>query len=494
MLWEWRREVSKFKAQERWLEPLWKPQGKIGWALVYPNYYSVGISNLGFLMVYRMLAEMKDIFVSRFFKWDGFTPLSFEEGRSLQEFEVIAFSLSYELDLINLISILKKAGIPPLRGDRVDRFPVVGVGGIFPTMNPRPLFPIADFIFCGESEESLSEMAEVFLSCWGLSKDKVLERLADLDGVLVPGVKDITRRRWVMNLDRYALSAPLYTPLNQFGGALLIELNRGCKRGCLFCPVRQCYNPFRFRSFEGLKSFLEEIPRGVKVGLISPVATDYPFFDELLDYLLETGRKVSFGSFRVEGISEKLLLLLKQSDQKLLTLAPETANEDLRRRIGKAFSNDLLKEKISLAYRYGFRRVKLYFMVGLPGESLKDVEEINSLVREIKSEFKGLEVIVSVNPFVPKPFTPFEGESFLSIPELVNRLKIIRKIAGVDVRGEGIKKAWLEAIISRGDEKLGETLSILGDGAFSPKVLEEHLDVKIYLSGEIKPWRESLKS
>ncbi len=236
MLWEWRKEVLKYKKAERWLDSFWKPQGKVRWALAYPNSYSVGISNLGFLFVYRILNEMEDTFVSRFFRWEGFPPLSFEEGRALFEFDVITFSLSYELDLPKLVLMLREGGIPPLREEREEKHPIIGVGGAFAFLNPLPLFPIADFIVCGEAEECLKEVASAFLSFKESGKEKLLEKLAEIEGVLVPGISERTKRRWVKELDLYPCGAPLYTPLNEFGGALLVELNRGCKRGCFFVP------------------------------------------------------------------------------------------------------------------------------------------------------------------------------------------------------------------------------------------------------------------
>ncbi|MCD6362976.1 MAG: hypothetical protein J7M13_03110 [Synergistetes bacterium] len=172
--------------------------------------------------------------MSRFFKWKGFPPLSFEEGRALLEFDVLAFSLSYELDLPNLVAMLKEGGISPLRKERREEDPLVGVGGAFASLNPLPLFPIADFIVCGEAEESLKEIADIFLSSPKGGKRKLLEELSSIEGVLVPGIKERTRRRWIEELDVYSSGAPLYTSLNEFGGALLIELNRGCKRNCFF--------------------------------------------------------------------------------------------------------------------------------------------------------------------------------------------------------------------------------------------------------------------
>lgn len=495
MLWEWRREVSKYKEKEKWLKPIWKPQGYLKWALVYPNSYSVGISNLGFLLIYKILAEREGIFVSRFFKWDNFPPLSFEEGRSLSEFDIVTFSLSYELDLINLISILKAAGIPPLREERKGRnLPLIGVGGVFPTMNPSPLLPIADFIACGEGEEILKDLFDVLETSIGKSKEIILHNLAEVEGIIVPGIKDSTIRRWVKDLNNYTLIAPLYTSLNQFGGAELLELSRGCTRLCSFCPVRQCYRPFRFLSLNKVKELLEEVPKSVKLGLISSVVSDYPFFDSLLDYFLEEGRKVSFGSFRVEGISEKLLSLLKFSEQKMLTLAPETGSEGLRRRIGKEFSNELLEEKLRLIYNFGFRKVKFYFMIGLPTEEVSDVESIVKMVNNFRERFKGLEIVVNVSPFVPKPFTPFEGESFMSLSEIRRRLRILMKLDGVKFRMDSLKNAQLEALIARGDHMVGKTLCFLGDSV-SMKALRKCIDVDLYLNGKFgKPWRDMVKS
>lgn len=494
MLWEWRREISRYKENERWLKPLWKPEGCVRWAIAYPNSYSVGISNLGFLQIYKILASDKEIFISRFFKWGGFPPLSFEEGRSLREFDVITFSLSYELDVLNLLSMLKEAGIPPLRENRnEDAFPLVGVGGILPTMNPLPFFPIADFIVCGEGEDVVTEIAEVFKARLGSPKDKILEELAQIEGVLVPGIKERTYRRLIKDLDAHSLVAPLWTPFNQFGGALLIELNRGCIRSCFFCPVRQCYKPFRIVSLNKIKLLLNEVPRDVKLGLISSVASDYPYFDELLDYLLAEERKVSFGSFRVEGISEKLLVLLKLSGQNTLTLAPETGNDELRRRIGKEFSNELIEEKVKLIYDFGFRKVKLYFMVGLPGETMDDVNDILKLVSRLKKSFKEINFVVNVSPFVPKPFTPFEDSPFSPLEELRKKIRLIKKLEGVEIRMDSLREAQIEALIARGDSNLGKAIALTGK-TISLKSLGSYIEVNLYLSGKLgNPWRDVVK-
>ncbi|MBC7331804.1 MAG: radical SAM protein [Synergistetes bacterium] len=495
MLWEWRRETLRYKEKEHWLKPLWKPEGYLRWALVYPNSYSVGISNLGFLHIYRILASDKEVFVSRFFKWGGYPPLSFEEGRSLSEFDVITFSLSYELDFLNVVRILKNAGIPVLREERSrSSYPIIGVGGIFPTMNPLPLFPIADFIVCGEGEEVVKEIVVILKSLMGRPKEKVLEKLSEVEGVLVPGIKECTSRRWVRDLNEHSLIAPLWTPLNQFRGALLIELNRGCVRSCFFCPVRQCYSPFRVVSLDTIKSLLENVSPQIRLGLISSVASDHPHFEDLLDYLLNEGRKVSFGSFRVEGISEKLLKLLKLSGQNVLTLAPETGNEDLRKRIGKDFSNELIEEKIMLIYNFGFRKIKLYFMIGLPEETISDVNDIVDFVGYLKKTFKDVNFIVNISPFIPKPFTPFEEEPFLSIGELHERIKLIRKLSSVSIRMDGLREAQLEALIARGDAKLGKVISLL-DGKVSAKTLEKYVDLKPYLDGKVGvPWKDVVKS
>ncbi len=259
--------------------------------------------------------------------------------------------------------------------------------------------------------------------------------------------------------------------------------------------MRQCYKPVRFRSLSNICMFINKLSPHLKLGLVSPVATDYPYFDLLLDFLLKENRKVSFGSFRVEGIGEKLLALLNMSGQKTITLAPETADEKLRQSIGKDFSNDLLEDKISMIYKHGFRRLKLYFMIGLPGESLTDAEKIGLMIRSLRKRFRGMEIIATVSPFVPKPFTPFERESFLPISELSKRLKVIKKVSRAGVKSDGAKNAWLEALISRGDEKVGLGICYLEEKVFSIKAWKSVLDLESYMGyREETPWRITIEN
>ncbi|MCD6362975.1 MAG: hypothetical protein J7M13_03105 [Synergistetes bacterium] len=251
----------------------------------------------------------------------------------------------------------------------------------------------------------------------------------------------------------------------------------------------------RFRSLNNICAFIDKLSPDLKLGLVSPVATDYPYFDHLVDFLLKENRRVSFGSFRVEGINEKLLDLLNMSGQRTITLAPETADEELRRSIGKDFSNDLLEEKISMIYKHGFRRLKLYFMIGLPEESPANAEKIGLMIRSLRDRFRGLEVIATVTPFVPKPFTPFEREDFLSLSEISKRLRIIKKASGIGIRSDGVKNAWLEALISRGDEKIGLGICCLGKKVFSIKAWESILDLGIYMRyREETPWRITIEN
>ncbi len=260
--------------------------------------------------------------------------------------------------------------------------------------------------------------------------------------------------------------------------------------------MRQCYRPVRFRSFDKIRAFIERVPSDIKLGLVSPVATDYPSFDFLVDFLLDESREVSFGSLRVEGISDRLLTLLKVSGQRTVTLAPETANETLRRSIGKDFSNDLFEEKISMIYNRGFRKLRLYFMIGLPGETLGDVERIGLMIRSLRKKFRGLEIIATISPFVPKPFTPFEKEKILPVSEISRRLKVIKRISGAGIKSDGAKKAWLEALISQGDEKIGLGICKLGKEVFSLKAWDSFLGLEGYLRRRQKeaPWRKVIEN
>ncbi len=473
--------------------------GKMPVCLVYPNHYRTAMSNLGFQAVYALLNGHPDIVCERAFLPDpedmkeygkSRTPLlSLESQRPLSDFAVIAFSVSFESDYLHIPTIFKLAAVPPFAAERDASRPLVMAGGAALFLNPEPVAELMDLVCVGEAEALLPPLISL-LKEEGLERQALLQRTAALPGVYVPSLYEVSygeekgaairpldgappriARVWAKELDRHVTSSALFTPDTEFAGMHLIELSRGCPRGCRFCAAGFIYRPYRQRSLEKVKAeALKGLAKHKRLGLVGAAITDFRGIGELSRFILEHGGKLSVSSLRVDNLDDDLLGALKASGHKTVALAPEGGSQRLRDLIRKELDTEQILAACDRLITGGILNLKLYFIIGLPTETMADLQEMTGLVAEIRSRVVAAakeqgrlgEVVLSVNPFVPKPFTPFQWcgmEDVKSLEEKIRFLKqAVGRLANMRMIAESPRDAYLQALLSRGDRRLARLL------------------------------------
>ena len=435
--------------------------------LIYPNTYFVGMSNLGFQVIYSELNKIAGVSCERIFLSERI--LSLERGKIPAGFEILAFSISFELDYLNVLKILDFSGIPLRSSERGDSYPLVIAGGFASSSNPEPLADFIDVFLIGDGEEIIVEFMDVYKHLRGRSnRRELLKELAGIRGVYVPGAEnnEFVERRRLENLDDFDTASHILTPNTEFGNMFMIEITRGCPGGCRFCMAGSVCKPFRVRSSGKVLSL---VSRGLKnrrrIGLVSLETSSYPYLDEILEGILNMGGVVSLSSLKPGGWHESILSALKKSGQKTIAVAPEAGSERLRKVVGKDFCDEEIIEQLEKAAGAGIKHIKLYFLAGLPGETNGDIEALIDFVERLRLRCKKVsKITVSVNPFIPKPGTPFqwmpmEVESVLSC-----RIRMIkdgiRKMPGVNLIHESVKWSLWQGVLSRGDRKTGDILQL----------------------------------
>ncbi len=471
-------------------------------ALVFPQIYPVAMGNLGFQAVYRLLNDTPDLHCERAFLPDPLTLeehqrtatpiLTLESKRPLRDFAVVAFSLSFEADYPNVLKILELSHIPLRAADRGPQAPLVVAGGVAAFLNPEPLAPVMDAFFLGEGEAGAVEFCR-FLAVHRqeLSRQELLLALGrEVPGAYVPAgytpiygpdgtlagmapAPGLPPRVRVLHAD--VASRPcvseILTPFSEWGDMFLVELGRGCPRGCRFCAAGFVYRPPRERPLEVLLPELEEgVARKGKVGLLAAAVSDHPEIKEICRRVLELGGELSISSLRADSADAELFGLLARGGVRTVTLAPEAGSERLRRVLNKHLPDETLAQAVEAAAWAGLPQVRLYFMVGLPTETLEDVRAIPRLVKYLRHRavkaLKGRppfrQITLSLSSFVPKPWTPFQWAPMLPVAELKRRLRLVRQeLAGVKevrVHTDLPKWAYLQALLARGDRRVGEML------------------------------------
>ncbi|MBI4297808.1 MAG: radical SAM protein [Chloroflexi bacterium] len=451
--------------------------GRFPIALIYPNSYYLGMSNLGFQTIYGLLNAQGSIVCERFF-WEGEgRPLALESGRPLDHFSLLAFSISYELDYFNVLQVLKSAGIPVLAQDRDERHPLVIAGGPCITANPLPLSPFFDALAIGEAEAILPPFLDVLREGESGSRSELFQAIASVPGLYVPALDARTRvsRQWALDLDSFATTSVVLTPDTELGDMFLMEVARGCARGCRFCMAGHHFKPLRTRSLANLLAQGEAgLARGRRLGLVGASVSDHPDIGELATRLRARGAQISVSSLRVDALPQGLLQALAESGTRMVTLAPEAGSEALRRAIGKPISTEVILRAIRRVGALGFPELKLYFLVGLPGENDEDIWEIARLILQGKKELERLSaptrIVANINPFVPKAGTPFQALPMAQLQVLKGRLRLARSLlakAGVDIRGEGASWSLIQGLLARGDARLGLALARLAANKLS---------------------------
>ncbi len=438
--------------------------GRLPITLIYPNSYSVGMSSLAIHGLYRWLNDRSDIVCERAFAWLGRRQreapvITLESQRPIQETTVFAFSVSFEMDYLHVIDILRRSGVPLHSEERGEADPLIILGGPAVSANPQPMAAVADAILIGEIEPVIDPLVVALQSAWTASRGEILAALSRVPGVYVPFLWDgeSVERQWLADLASFPLGSAIVAPRAAFGDMHLIEIARGCRRACL---AGYWYLPPRIQE---LNAILAEAQRGLaagrKIGLVASAVSDFPDIEELVSCLREMGARISVSSLRVKPLSPVLLDALMESGAQSITLAPEAGSERLRQAIHKGVSRDDILAAAEMV-QGRFQTLKLYFMIGLPNEEPKDIEAILSLSREVKEIF-GRQVIINVTPFVPKAHTPYEREAMAEEAILAGRLERIREGSeelDVQVRAESIEAARLQGVLSRGDRALGELL------------------------------------
>jgi len=441
--------------------------GRLSVALVYPNSYYIGMSNLGMHSVYSLLNGYKDVVCERVFL-DNESLLSLESRRPLADFDVIAFTVSYELDYFNVVNILKESGLPLYTADRNDSYPLIIAGGACITANPMPLSPFFDCLCIGEAEVIIPAMLETV--CRG--EDRLAE-LAKLPGIYVPqhySGRPVVRQ-WLKNLDDFMAASVVLTPDTELESLYLIEVERGCGWGCRFCLVNSLFCPLRYHSIEKL---LQKAQEGLKyrkrIGLVGPAVSAHPQGEEMLHGVREMGAGFSLSSLRISPLSDTLLDEVVKGGIKTLTLAPEAGSQRLRDVINKRITEEDVLRAVSEAAAKGIKQLKLYFMIGLPTETEDDISKLIELVTGCKEAVDraegGCRLVINISPFIPKPWTPFQWLPMAELPVLNRRLKRIKKdlqVKGVKVKSESLAWSHVQGVLARGDEKIAAILADMED-------------------------------
>ena len=471
MTWQTAQEIRKrLAAEQGTITKDWG--GKLPMALIYPNSYHIGMSNLGIQAIYRFINDRTDAVCERVFREPkdstDVLPLAIESQRPLTDFAVVAFSLSYELDYFNIAPILKASGIPVYARDRDETYPLVIAGGPCITTNPMPLSPFFDCLCIGEAEAILPEILPVLIAGVSENRAELKKKLSTLPGVFVPGYSNKpVVRQWVKDLDKFPVHSTVLTRDTELGNMYLIEVERGCNWGCRFCLVSNCYKPMRFRSVDSL---LNQAQIGLqyrkRLGLMGPAVTDHPQIEELVGKLHDVGAELSVSSLRIKPLSPVVLGEVIEGGTNTVALAPEAGSQRLRDIIGKRINEDDILKAVEKVAAQGIKQLKLYFMIGLPEETDEDIEAIALLVTKCKDNFDKHQswsrITLTIAPFVPKAGTPFQREGMASLDTLKHRLSLLKSklpSKGISVKNESLEWSEVQAVLSRGDERLAAVLA-----------------------------------
>ncbi len=476
------------------------------YALAFPDSYEVGMSHLGMQILYQILNSNEKIACERVFApWadmeallrsKGLPLTTLESSLPLSDFDIIGFSLQYELSYTNVLMMLELGGVPLRAADRGDADPFVFGGGPL-TCNPEPVADFFEAFLLGDGEEAAMEMALAVMEGRkeGLSRKAILKNLAAIKGVYVPSffmpfynddntVKEVrplevgytgVERRIVMDMDGFSPVKPIVPFTETIHDRVTVEINRGCTRGCRFCQAGMIYRPVRERSPRKVMEIIEKALQNTgydDVSLLSLSAGDYSVIEPLMKGLMKcfVRRRIalSLPSLRVGTLSASLASEIKKVRKTGFTLAPEAGSERLRRVINKGITEEDLLRSVREVFDLGWKSIKLYFMIGLPTEKEDDVLEIVELARRVKKAARGERkggraprISVSVSSFIPKPFTPFQWEPQVGPGELRRLQGILRKRLsgqGIDFKWHAPDMSLLEGVFARGDRRLSAVI------------------------------------
>lgn len=523
-----------WKIKRRLRDQLAREQGYVAFpagtrrsfALVYPNSYFVGMSNLGLHIIYELLNRRGDTACERFFlpseeeqheyEQTGTPLLSLENQQPLHRFSLIGFAVSFEMDYFNMLRILQLGKVKLLAAERTERDAIVLAGGPCATFNPEPLSLFVDAFIIGEGEVVMPQLMDAYAAAVqaGLSRAELLRALAQVAGVYVPslyahdydaagrlcavraldGAPSRVVRQWVRDLDDFPAHTVIVTDDTEFN-LYLIETARGCGRHCRFCMAGYCFRRPRNRSLAVLEKEVREAEKYQKrIGLMGAAISDYPEIDALCRDILEKDLGMSVASFRADSVTAELVASLAKSGLRTITLAPEAGSVRLRKIINKGIEEEHLFHTVDLALQAGIRQFRLYIMVGLPYEEKEDIEAIVAMTLRLEAHIRQkkerVQITLSINPFIPKPFTPFQWLPMADEKWVKEALKTIRKglaaYKNIRIIAESPKGAYVQGVLARGDRRVASALyrAFLAGGAkaFKRAMKEDGLSFEDFLA------------
>ncbi len=517
-----------------------KPHGgRLRVALAFPNTYFVGMSNLGFQTVYRLFNELADVVCERVClpgrqelaaALNSGEPLrTIESNTPVRDFDVLAFSVSFEWDYTNVVSMLRLAGIPVRAEARTAHDPLIVIGGAVTFVNPEPLAPFADVIAAGEGEELIPSLMGAF----GDASDRadLLHRLAAARGFYIPsfydvsyaddgtiaaftpkadsGAPSVVKKAAVKSTDRLdPPSTRIFTPDTEFGSRFLIEVVRGCANLCRFCWAGYNYLPVRAFPAERILALAREArTHSSRVGLVSIALCDHPDIERILSGLLEMGYSISPASLRLDDLTPSIVGKLHQSGERSITIAPETGSDRLRRVINKTVTNAEIVEKADLIFANGMENLKLYYMIGLPTETDEDLASIRDLTKELRDAMlrharpKGRlgRIVASVNPLIPKPGTAYQWLP-MEDPAITDRKgkrlrSLVADLDNVYFNIKSERHSYYQALLSLGDRRVAPAIEAAerNGGNWRAAVADTGVDADFYIfrdrsADRVLPW------
>ncbi|MCL4428651.1 MAG: radical SAM protein [Deltaproteobacteria bacterium] len=458
--------------------------------IVFPNYYGVAMSNLGFLRAYELINKSGAISCDRAFLQDDASKgiISIETRQRLVNYDFIFFSLSYENDFPNILSILSAEKIPFLSKDRDESFPLIMAGGVIAFLNPEPVAPIFDLMFIGEAEAIFPDFFKIAES---KNKCEILEKAAKIEGIYMPsaynfifdkkrhnvlneirhlpGFPEKIRRKWA-DKDSAFSSSTITTKFSELSNINMIEIERGCKRGCRFCSAGFIYLPQRESKTGAVFKAIESLNESDKAGFVGLGTMDSKNINKIMQFSLDSKKNFSLSSIRFDCLDENNLDLIKETGIKTVTLGVETGSCRLKKMINKDISNDEITAALKNIIKKGIVNIKLYFMFGLPFEEKEDLDETINLIKIMRGEFIAASKInkrigmltASFGPFVPKAWTPLQWENFEDLSVLRKKARYItdglKRLPNLNVNINPLNAAFTEAFFARGSRISNEIL------------------------------------